>query len=329
MLSHRAQNDLHTILLIFGMVILLSVSGYLLFGVIGLLILVAGGAFFIFGGQSVSPKLVLRMYKAKPVAVEKDTQLFVIVEELVKRAGLTNMPQLYYIPSKMINAFATGSRENALIGITDGILRALNGSEIAAVLAHEISHIKNNDIRVMRIADMISRVTHFLSGIGQLLLLINLPLVFSGQGNISWFAIGILIFAPNIAALMQLGLSRAREYDADLGAAELTQNPRALASALEKIERLHAGLLQKIMLPGRKVPEPSLLRTHPHTSDRIERLMLIEEKLNIDNMTSPSPLGLQSNLTLARETPTTELPQKYMPTAGIKLPRWHLSGLWY
>ena len=92
MLSHRAQNDLHTILLIFGMVILLAVSGYLLFGVIGILILVAGGAFFILGGQNITPKLVLRMYKAIPVAVEQDTQLYNIVEALVKRAGLSNMP---------------------------------------------------------------------------------------------------------------------------------------------------------------------------------------------------------------------------------------------
>ncbi len=328
MLSHRAQNDLHTILLILGMVILLAVSGYLLFGVIGLLILVAGGAFFIFGGQSVTPKLVLRMYKAKPVAVEQDSQLYSIVEELVKRAGLSNMPQLYYIPSKMINAFATGTRNNALIGITDGILRALNGSEIAAVLAHEISHIKNNDVRVMRIADMISRVTHFLSGIGQLLLLINLPLVFSGKGNISWFAIAILIFAPNIAALMQLGLSRAREYDADLGAAELTKNPRALASALQKIEQLHASLLQRIMLPGRKVPEPSLLRTHPHTDDRIERLMLIEKELQAQDSDMLKPPKWQSNLLPDAESPIQ--PQsKNTPSIGIRIPRWHINGLWY
>ena len=224
----------------------------------------------------------------------------------------------------MINAFATGTRKNALIGITDGILRALNRSEIAALLAHEISHIKNNDVRVMRIADMISRVTHFLSAIGQLLLLINLPLVFSGQGNISWLAIAILIFAPNIAALMQLGLSRAREYDADLGAAELTQNPRALASALQKIERLHAGFVQRIILPGRKIPEPSLLRTHPHTSDRIERLMRIEEELKLNDGIQTGFADWQSDLAL-----TTELPQTYSSSAKIKLPRWHVSGLWY
>lgn len=119
MFSHRVQNDLHTILLVAGMAILLGSIGYLLFGTIGLVILVLGGILLISAGPRVAPKLVLRMYKAKPVAVEQDTQLFSIVEALSKRAGLQNVPQLYYIPSQMINAFATGTRDNALIGVTE------------------------------------------------------------------------------------------------------------------------------------------------------------------------------------------------------------------
>jgi len=273
---------LHIILLIAGMAMLLGLIGYLLFGTIGLVILVLGGIFFISAGPRVTPKLVLRMYKAKPVAVEEDTQLFGIVEELSKRAGLLHIPQLYYTPSQMINAFATGTRDNALIGVTDGILRALNGKEIAAVLAHEMSHIKNNDIRVMSMADTIMRVTHVLSGIGQILLLLNLPLIFIGESNFSWLAITLLIFAPNITALMQLGLSRAREYDAQVGAVDLTKDPYSLATALQKLEKLHAGLLQKVMLPGRKLPEPSLLRTHPHTHERIERLEQMAKELQQD-----------------------------------------------
>ncbi len=314
MLSHRVQNDLQTLLLISGMAILLGFTGYLLFGKIGLFILVLGGAFLILAGPKVTPKLVFRMYKAKPVAVEEDTQLFSIVEELSKRAGLSKIPQLYYIPSKMINAFATGTRDNALIGVTEGILRALNGPEIAAVLAHEISHIRNNDIRVMSLADTITRVTHILSGLGQLLLLLNLPLIIMGRGSMSWVGIALLIFAPNIAALMQLGLSRAREYDADLGAAELTKDPRSLAFALQKLERLHAGVLQRIMLPGHKIPEPSLLRTHPHTHDRIERLMQIEKDLYQQQPMLTRTDGWHAGILPATET---------------RRPRWHMNGLWF
>jgi heat shock protein HtpX len=89
---------------------------------IGLVVLVVGGIFFVLAGPRVIPKLVLRMYKAKPVAVKKDTQLFAIVEELTKRAGLPRISKLFYIPSQMINAFATGTCDNALIGVTYGIL---------------------------------------------------------------------------------------------------------------------------------------------------------------------------------------------------------------
>lgn len=315
MLTHRVQNDLHTILLIGGMAILLGLIGYLLFGKIGLLLLVAGGIFFVSAGPRVTPKLVLRMYKAKPVAVEEDTQLFAIVEELSKRAGLSNIPQLFYIPSKMINAFATGTRDNALIGVTDGILRALNGKEITAVLAHEMSHINNNDIKVMSMADTIMRVTHMLSSIGKLLLLVNLPLILAGKGSFSWLAVALLIFAPNIATMLQLGLSRAREYDADVGAVDLTKDPYSLVSALRKLEELHTGLLQKVILPGRKLPEPSLLRTHPHTDDRIERLELMAKELNQDEDEI-----LASNSWQAGFLPSNQAPQ----------PRWHiLNGLWF
>jgi len=318
MLSHRVQNDLHTILLIGGMAILLGLIGYLLFGKIGLLLLVVGGIFFASAGPRVTPKVVLRMYKAKPVAVEEDTQLFEIVEELAQRADLSRIPKLFYIPSKMINAFATGTRDNALIGVTDGILRALNGKEITAVLAHEMSHIKNNDIKVMGMADTIMRVTHMLSGIGKILLLINLPLILVGKGSFSWLAVALLIFAPNIATMLQLGLSRAREYDADVGAVDLTKDPHSLASALQKLEEMHTGLLQKIILPGRKVPEPSLLRTHPHTEDRIERIQLMAEELQQD----------ENDISLGDTWQAGFLPSNLVNNQA-KQPSWHLSGLWF
>ena len=180
-------------------------------------------------------------------------------------------------------------------------------------MAHEMSHIKNNDIRVMSMADTIIRVTHFLSGIGQILLLLNLPLIFIGKSNFSWLAIALLIFAPNITALMQLGLSRAREYDADVGAVDLTKDPYSLAMALQKPEKLHAGLLQKVMLPGRKLPEPSLLRTHPHTHERIERLERMAKELQQEP-------EMNSN---------DSWQAGFLPSNEAHVPRWHLNGLWF
>jgi len=149
---------------------------------------------------------------------------------------LSHVPQLHYIPSKMIYAFSTGTHDNALIGITDGILRALNGPEITAVLAHEIDHMKNNNIKVINMADTITPVPHILYCIGQLLLLINPSLILTGLGPIPWLGVILLNSAPNVAALMWLGLSSTREYDAYLGAVDLTKDPRTLATAFQKLE---------------------------------------------------------------------------------------------
>ena len=113
------------------------------------------------------------------------------------------------------------------------------------MLAHEISHIKNNDIKVMGMADTIMRVTHILSGIGKILLIVNMPLILVGKGSFSWLAVALLIFAPNLTTMLQLGLSRDRAYDADVGAVDLTKDPHTLASALQKLEKLHTRLLQK------------------------------------------------------------------------------------
>ena len=138
MLSHRVQNDLHIILLIGGIVILLELIGYLSFGKISLLVLVVGGISFVSTGPYVSPKLILRMYRAKSVAVEEDTQLFAIVEEPTNQVGLARMPKLFYLPSQMVNAFAPDSREIALIGITDGILMAYSfNTYIFIIKLHE------------------------------------------------------------------------------------------------------------------------------------------------------------------------------------------------
>ena len=108
----------------------------------------------------------------------------------------------------------------------------------------------------MSMDDTIERVTHTLSCIGQLLLLINLPLFLIGQGSISWLVIILLNFAPNIAALMQLGLSRTCEYDAELGAVDLIKDPRTLATALQKLEQLYAGVMPRVSLLDRKALEP-------------------------------------------------------------------------
>ncbi len=141
----------------------------------------------------------------------------------------------------------------------------------------------------MTLADLTSRMTPTLSLIGQLLVVINLPLFLLAETSLSWLAILLLILAPAISALLQLALSRTREFDADLSAINLTGEPQGLASALVKLEQQHRGLLERLLTPDRRSPEPSLLRTHPRTEERIQRLLSLRPKPSPSASAIPSP----------------------------------------
>ena len=177
------------------------------------------------------------------------------------------MPDVYIIPSTTLNAFATGRPDKAVIGITEGLLRRLDPAELAGVLAHEISHVRNNDLAVMGLADVMTRFTQMLSYLALFLAFFHLPRILAGEGDLSLMALLILYLAPSIGSLLQLGLSRTREYDADLEGAFLTGNPRGLVSALRKLERYQGRFWEDLVfpVPGRRIPQPSLLRSHPTT----------------------------------------------------------------
>jgi len=119
-----------------------------------------------------------------------------------------------------------------------------------------------------------------------------------------------MVFAPTISALLQLALSRTREFDADLGAARLTSDPRGLATALAKMEKMQSGAFEQVLMPGRRVPEPSLLRTHPPTEERVQRLLQFADAFD----EPPAPQPLLDHTTLPGQP---------------RRPRWHLGGTWY
>jgi heat shock protein HtpX len=257
----------------------------------------------------------MRLYGASRIGADQAPVLWKAVSRLAERAELPARPELYYVPSRMLNAFAVGTRERSAIAVTDGLLRQLDLRELVGVLAHEISHVRNNDLWVMGLADMFSRATSTLSLVGQFLLLLNLPLVMFSAVSINWLAILLLVFAPTLSALTQLALSRTREYDADLNAARLTGDPAGLASGLAKIERLQGGWLERIFMPGRRIPEPSLLRTHPQTEERIARLMALKP-------------ALAGGERLPFEEPAFDA-RAGMGRPVLPPPRWHISGLWH
>jgi heat shock protein HtpX len=212
-----------------------------------------------------------------------------------------------------MNAFTMGRGENVAVAVTDGMIRSLNPREFAGVLAHELSHVRNGDLWVMMLADSIGRLTNLMTMAGGLLLLVNLPLLLLGMAQISWLFILLLLFAPTIASLLQMGLSRAREYDADLEAASLTGDPAGLASALNKLEQQEASLWERILMPGRRLPEPSLLRSHPPTDERVRRLLSLYSADSIDSF---------------GEQEAFELGLDHLPPVNPR-PRWRATGLWH
>jgi len=299
----------------------------LLAGLVSYLALVIAGealAWFMFAAVVVlfisnpviTPQFILRMYNAKRFSEHEVPQLHQLVYAIAQRAGLKAMPKLYYIPSRVINAFAMGTSGDSTIAVSDGVLRKLSYEELAGILAHEITHIQNHDVRVMMFADIAGRITKILSLIGQFLVLINLPLIMFTAVQFNWIPLIVMVFAPLISDLVQLGLSRVREYDADLGSAVLLGDARPLASALAKMEHYRHNFLGGLFVPVQKIPEPSLLRTHPPTEERVRRLLEFHKKTHLEP--------------LLHEKPFTKdhLPAGFVRRHSLD-PRRRISGFWY
>jgi heat shock protein HtpX len=271
--AHRLQNALQTIALLAAMAALAGFLGWTLFGEPGLWAAVLGPAIAL-ASNGGSSEMILRLTRAQPLAPQHAPGLHRVVGLLAERAGLRRMPRLYRVPAPALNAFAAGSRDDPAIALTDGLLASLEPRELAGVLAHELSHVRAHDVWVMTLAAVVGRMTSLMSFLGQLLLFVLIPVsLFTGHG-VPLAAIALLIFAPTISGLLQLALSRTREYDADVAAVQITGDPRGLASALAKLERQRGNWMQRIFMAR----APGWLMTHPSTDERIRRLMDIERE---------------------------------------------------
>ena len=298
---HRWLNRLQTALLVLTLLGIAAVAGSLLLGDGGLWLALAAAGFTLLLEPAAASGLTLRLYGARPLHPDEAPDLWAVLRELAARAGLPTVPVPHYVPSGVVNAFATGSKHHAAIALTDGLLRSLTPRELTGVLGHEIAHIANEDLRVMGLADSISRLTHLLALLGQIMLLFSLPALLWGTVAIQWPALLLLAVSPQLALL---GLSRVHEFDADRLTAELTGDPQGLALALAKIERESRAWL----LPGWGNPEPSWLRTHPATTERIQRLRELADSM------APQPLHSSPFL--------PDIPLAPRP------PRWRASGVW-
>jgi len=233
-----------------------------------------------------SDKLVLKMYNAREVDESSAPQFYGIVRELAQRAQLP-MPRVYLIDEDAPNAFATGRNpEHAAVAATTGILRVLTERELRGVMAHELSHVRHRDILISTISATMA---------GAISMLANFAMFFGGrdsEGRPANPIVGLLVMllAPLAASLIQMAISRAREFEADRGGAEISGDPHALASALQKIHNYAQGIplaaterhpetaQMMIMNPLSGGGLRGLFSTHPSTEERIERLLAMPQR---------------------------------------------------
>lgn len=234
---HVSANRLQSLLLVAILLGISALAGGLLFGAAGLWIALAASLVAVLIEPVAVYRLTLALYGARPISPQAAPELWRMIRILAERAGLPAIPVPYYVPSAVVNAFAVGSRRASAIALSDGLLVSLAPRELAGVLAHETAHIAHDDLRVMGLADYVSRLTGLFALTGQFTILLSLRWWITGEVDIHWPAMFLLVFSPHLALLAQLGLSRVREFDADQTAARLTGDPEGLARALGKIER--------------------------------------------------------------------------------------------
>ncbi len=274
-------NIMKTAMLMAAITALFMLMGQWLGGEMGMLLALAVALAMNFFSYWFSDSIVLKMYKAREVDDATAPQFVGMVRELATRAGLP-MPKVYLIDEAAPNAFATGRNPaHAAVAATTGIIRALSERELRGVMAHELAHVKHRDILISTISATMA---------GAIGMLANFGMMFGGRGSdgrpsnpIAGIAVAIL--APLAAALIQMAISRGREFEADRGGAEISGDPQALASALQKIQRFSQG---QPMETAERHPETAqmmimnplsggglrgLFSTHPATEERVERLL--------------------------------------------------------
>jgi heat shock protein HtpX len=277
------MNTLKTVFLMTAMMMLFLVVGYLLGGTTGMTLAFIFSLVMNFGTYWYSDKIILRMYKAKEVTRETAPGFYNMVEQLSQNADLP-MPKVYIINDPTPNAFATGRNpKNAAVAATTGILQGLNNQELAGVMAHELAHVKNRDMLTGTIAATVVGTITFIAHMAGWAMMYGRGGNNDREGGLS--SLLLLILAPIAATILQMAISRSREYAADADGAKIAGNPAGLASALQKISRAnqikavdHVGPATAHMFiinPLRGGGIAKLFSTHPPVEERVKRLQAI------------------------------------------------------
>ncbi len=288
------MNILKTAILLAGLTALFGWAGWAIGGQAGMLIAFAIAVAMNISSYWFSDKVVLKMYNAQPV---ESGPVYDMTRDLVQKANMP-MPRVYIIDSPQPNAFATGRNPaNAAVAVNTGLMDILNARELAGVIAHELAHIKNRDTLTMTVTATIA---------GAISMLANFGMFFGGSGNNDerqggnpLVAMAIMILAPLAAMLVQMAISRTREYSADKLGAEICGDPQALASALEKLE-MTAGRVDNrvaednpatahmfIINPLHAHRMDNLFSTHPNTQNRIAALLEMNPTARASGYSNP------------------------------------------
>ena len=292
----RLLNWLQSAVLLLGLLALAAISGALFAGAEGVIIAAAIASLFLVLNPVSGEVLFQYVYGAVPLTPASAPRLSALVSELARRAELRRTPTLFLIPAPVLQAMASGSREAPAIGVTSGLLQTMSSRELTAVLAHEISHIRHGDMFVMRLAVGAGSMTRAMSTAGMFLLIAYFPVFWSTGVSLSPIAIALLVAAPTVSDLLELSLSRSREFLADAGAVELTGDPPALARAIERIEAIQGDDWERFTARGGRWLR--WFRTHPTAAERIERLnaMVAPPRSALPGGSwSESPSGLPHN----------------------------------
>lgn len=275
------MNSAKTFILMAALTALFMVGGQALAGQQGMtfaLLMALGLNFFSYW---FSDKLALSMNGARAVSPEEAPELHQLVEHLARQAGLPK-PKVYLVSNPTPNAFATGRNpQHAAVAVTTGLLELLDRNEVAGVLSHELGHIKNRDILIGSVAAVLAGAISYLATMAQWAMLFGGGRRSDGEGGNPLAALVMIIVAPIAAALIQMAISRSREYLADAAGAKISGQPRSLASALEKLTAYNrqmpmqvnpASAQMYIVNPLRAGQLTSLFSTHPPMEERIRRL---------------------------------------------------------
>ncbi len=269
----RRANRVQSAAILLTLIGLAALTGLLIGGADGLVFAAGLAGLFLIISATAGDEIFVRAYGAVRITPAIAPDLVRVVTELARRADLPRPPALYMVPSDILQALAAGSRKAPAIAITSGLLHALPAREVAAVLAHEVAHIRHGDTFLMRLAAAAGIMTHAMTTTGLFLLIAYLPILRAAGAAVPVPAIVLLVGAPLVGDLLQLSLSRRREFLADAGAVELTGDPVALANALRRIEVLQGDDWERFDTRGWRWLH--WLRTHPTTRERLERLVAL------------------------------------------------------